>query len=370
MNNLLNNSLPVSWIKPSSYQEINFFQRINDGKFRVSLTKDKFLYFSQIDNNEIIFNGNSEELNFFKTAIGSVGFFHAKKLFENLSGIASCDEYPFSLETWFKISSANFSNDFLEIWKYLIPCAPPANFNPIPIQLEVVSNTTGVEAILWAEAETCQKILDSSVVQLMEATYPPNKNMLKVDLNLIKLNLSASEFRDLENGDTILSKDILFSKNGIGKICLAHKLIDVELLNDGPIWQLKVIEIKENTSKTDSVRYAGNLQMSPNFLELAMNEEWDDVEPDFNAEQIDQDYDTANDQPPALSCAKVTIDACLGSFTIDYSSIGKLQQGDLIRIHTDYDGSISLRNHGNEIGIARVVSINDELALQIDKLWR
>jgi len=72
----------------------------------------------------------------------------------------------------------------------------------------------------------------------------------------------------------------------------------------------------------------------------------------------------------SLSCAKVVIDACLGSFSIDFGRVNRLQKGDLIALEEGYKGSISLRNNGIEIGCAELIAVNDQVALKIQKVWR
>lgn len=72
----------------------------------------------------------------------------------------------------------------------------------------------------------------------------------------------------------------------------------------------------------------------------------------------------------SLSCAKVVIDACLGSFNIDFDRVNRLQKGDLIALEEGYKGSISLRNNGVEIGCAELIAVNDQVALKIQKVWR
>lgn len=383
-------SLPIHWIYPFNEKESYLYRIRNQGQWSLAITDDKTGYFIIPNKIESNFNADSKELVFFQTALGLIGIDNAKELFSTLSDIAFSDDYSLNIETWLRVSVLNLPNNFLKIWQYFIPCSAPINQRLIPIELDITSDSSIKKTVLWAQIEIWKDVFNSKKLKLTKKIKNKYEDKLISDLLLMHLDLKISEFKALEPGDILIPNQFLFTKDGNGKINLIDKEIDVTLLNNKSHWQLRVNSIRtinRSNANDESIHYINNLSISPNFLELTMSDKLSTAESSIATEKSSEVTENSNEgkekssatneynsfddhKKPSLSCAKVTIDACLGSFEINYSIIDELQQGDLINLKENYAGAISLRNHGIEIGIAKIVSVNDKFSLQIDKLWR
>ena len=374
------NVLPATWITPIKTNEHALRKKLANGTFTIDVTESEQLKLSTTANALI----EKASMYHFQTGLGSICILNPIPLFERLSGLAFDDTFPLGLDKWFCICLLQCPQSFIEPWGYMNYQEAPSSLKDefadtsMPVQLECISYLSGVSVTVFAQVETWEKLFACPILDYWPQAKNTSPQVFKVNINLFQTRLSFRDFQQLQVNDVLLAEHLFISFSGEGQLLLFDKQLKIQLLSETSPYSLQIQEITEITipePSSHTLHYAGVLSHRINFLEKGM-EENTEQEMSFENEYSENHH---KDMPQEaeershterISCAKVAIDACIGSFTIDFTQVSCLQAEDIIALDPNYDGTISLRNQGVEIGTASIVAVNGQLALQIRKLWR
>lgn len=374
------NVLPATWITPIKTNEHALRKKLANGTFTIDVTESDQLKLSTTANVLI----EKASMYHFQTGLGSICILNPIPLFERLSGLAFDDTFPLGLDKWFCICLLQCPQSFIEPWGYITYQEASSTLmneftdNSMPVQLECMSCLSGVSVTVFAQVETWEKLFACPILDYWPQAQNASPQLFKVNINLFQTRLSFRDFQQLQINDVLLAEHLFISFSGEGQLLLFDKQLKIQLLSETSPYSLQIQEITEIAipePSSHTLHYAGVLSHRINSLEKDMEEnteqdmsfenEYGESHPKNMPQEAEQSSHTEH-----ISCAKVAIDACIGSFSIDFTQVSGLQVEDIIALDPNYDGTISLRNQGVEIGTANIVAVNGQLALQIRKLWR
>lgn len=370
------------------------------------------------------------ECRYFVTQFGTVTMENVSSFFEMLANLPYDADYPLGIEKWLRICLHKAPETFVNLWQYLVPCQQPIIAEQLPINMTLIEHGSGVSSTIWAPKEALLQLIQSPYLQ--HVLYPLEKSEIayRIDLSLCQTTIEERELSQLATGDLLLVDRLLISEEGIGEFRTFNKQVQIHVNTEETPPQVQIIsihDVDESTLATQNSAVAGRLTSIKQPRDNPMHDLDDDAEditfdqvlesgistddepmprpmanptdetdnetfsksyaqdeyeqqafaeepheslPEENLSELDTSAEEHQENINALGCAKITIDACLGSFVLDFNQIQNLQEGHLIQLASEYNGKISLRNNGTEIGIGSIVAVNDQLAIQIEKLWR
>ena len=376
--------IPAGWVKSLNHDKIKLEKRLSCTRFQLPVADDARLIFSAHIGDSAYDIADDAGAQAFKTGIGLFYVSDATRFFEVLSGVAYSSNFPLDLDTWFQMCVLNLPAPLLSVLEYLIPQHGVQSESMIPLSVDVLNAGCASNFVWHANPSFFDVLFSRAEFQPERVALFSKQKRLRMELIAATASLATREYESLESGDILIPDKWLLNFDAGFPLTIAEQEIEARLVGGLGNLQLELLDVASfaNEDGLDASEFIANLETATGCERLIVDSEEDDVEygyeqdgeslPEYASDAshlADNDTETEGDGGRSVS-PKVVIDACLGSFELDYLTAQNMTPGDLIKLNSAYSGAISLRSSGCEIGSAAIVSVNGVLALQIIKLWR
>lgn len=356
---------PEQWVRPVDPVALKLKQKLQRGYFRFSLEQGQEIQISADTGSSSNLSEPGDQTVFFETQYGIVGFEPLTSLLECLTSLPFSENPDIDFDKWCRICIQYLPEDFVSFWGYLIPAPAISVADMSPVKLLLVENESGISVRLWALQRSWRDLFNANTVDYIARPAVEESVSLTAQLQLGRCFLSHQELDSLNSGDFIIPDQMYLFDEQATELIIFNRHIHVTLHTDDGQLSLQVEhnELRE-TPQSDfgSAAWLGSISPSIHIEEICMNADEDN---DPEMDDIDQKDPSDN----SISCAKVMIDVCLGTFSLNFNDAQLLESGSLIAIDSEYNGKVSLRNNGVEVGIGSIVSVNEKLAIAVDKIW-